>query len=168
MIYNDDNIVIASVWKNIKATVCRHYEIPHSIATQTSDPRDIPVRTLFGNDLCLKQSTNINRLAIVPFLPYVKEGQVTFTLVVNFTANLIKIKHRPKLGEFLLHDRKVVSKSLESPTAYFGKIGESTLNTGRGLGTSLDLAVKVVDYLDIKPRLRNSSDNTATIWLFLG
>lgn len=102
---------------------------------------------IFNIHVSLERSTNINRLAIVSTHSSVREGQVTFILVVNFTGNLIKIKRNLKLGESLLYDRTVVPNPLEFPTAL------TPLTLMRDKGPFSYSAVKVADYPDHKPSL---------------
>ncbi len=107
----EDRIDITKAWKNIKATVCRDYEIPGRVASPIRvRVQDAPV----GGDVHLEESPNIKRLAIELTISSVQEGQVTDVFVANTTGSPIKIKHGPKMGDRLLYDRKLVANPNKS------------------------------------------------------
>ncbi len=71
----------------------------------------------------------------------------------NTTGSPIKVKHGLKLGDCLLYDREVVTKPSKFPTVCVALKRKSIFDTDiNGQGPSINLAVKLVDY----PELRHS------------
>ncbi len=134
---------ISKNWRTVNGVVIGDHVIPQKTAVHI--PVSVPQATV-GCDICLEGPRHVAALAVELTLTTVQEGNRTIALVVNTTADPLKLKKGVLLAQALAFNGQVMPTPIQLPSVSVGAVHDSSASSEKFSMASLDSLVKVVDY----------------------